>query len=226
MRRAAALALIVAAGCTAARPAPAGPPETPLSDVKTVAVLPVFDRTGEGAFDGEEFGAILASELIKARGFRVVRPAALRDAGPAPRSVEDGVRLAQALKADAVLVAAVTEHDPYDPPRIALSVQLLRTASRGMSEADLDRLVQSGSWRRGPLEISRDQAGHWIAAFEEVYDARDERVRRKLVQYAGAQPGTDSGFVGEREFLAVQSRYFQFVSTLVLQRAFEAAAAP
>lgn len=194
-------------------------PANPYPDIETVAVLPVFNHSNQPAFDGEEAGNILASELLKFPGFRAVRPAALRASGePPPRSVEDAVRLGRRLKVDAVLVAVVTDHDPYDPPRTSMAVQFLRTSNRVVSSADIDRLVQSSSWRKGPLEMSRDRAGHWIAAFEGVYDAHEERIRREVVQYAKAQQGSDTAFREEREFLAVQSRWLQFVSNQVLNR--------
>ena len=125
-------------------------PANPYPDIHTVAVLPVFNHSTQAAFDGEEVGNILASELLKFPGFRVVRPAALRAGGEGPpRSVEDAVRLGRRLKVDAVLVAVVTDYDPYDPPRVAMAIQFLRTSNRAVSSADVDRLVQSSSWRKG-----------------------------------------------------------------------------
>ena len=228
MRRAAARVLILAAGCAGSSSTSSeAPPSTPLRDVRTLAVLPVYNQTGQPTFDGEEFGTVLATELLKVPGYRVVRPAALRAAGQTvPRTAEEALRLGRTLKADAVLVVAVTDHQPYDPPRIAVSVQLFRTSPRGMSGSELDRLVESASWKRGPLEMSADKAGHWIAAFEELFDAREERVRGKIRQYARTEHESDSGFLEEREFLAVQSRFFQFVSSQILRRALEGAAAP
>ena len=66
-----------------------------------------------------------------------------------------------------------------------------------------------------------DRAGHWIAAFEEIYDSHDGRTRSELIAYARKQVEGDSAFAHEREFLAVQSRYLQFVSSRVVRRAWE-----
>jgi hypothetical protein len=227
MSRAAAAVLLLAAGCSAESWKYKEYPPNPYPDLQSVAVLPIFNQTGKPAFDGEEFGNILASEMLKFPGFRAVRPSALRASGQAlPRSVEEALKLGRSLKVDAVLIAAVTDYDPYDPPRVAVSVQFLRTSSRDLGKNDIDRLVQSASWRRGPFEIPRDRAGHWVAAFENVYDAHEERIRTELLAYAQAQEGSDSAFLGEHEFLAVQSRYFQFVSNQVLNHIFEQSAAP
>ncbi len=220
-----ALALLFAAGCSAGSRHEPSYPSNPFPNLQTVAVLPVLDQTTKAGFDGNEFGDILASELLKFPGFRAVRPAAFRGHAP-PRSVDEAVRLGRQCKVDAVLVAVVTDHDPYDPPRIAVSVQLLRSSSRAVSAEEVDRLVQSASWRQGPLAMSPERAGHWVAAFEDVFDAHDARVRRDLAAYAQAQVSDDSGFLGEREFLAVQSRYFQFVSHQILQHLFRLHGAP
>ncbi|RPH38378.1 MAG: hypothetical protein EHM91_14060 [Planctomycetota bacterium] len=60
--------------------------------------------------------------------------------------------------------------------------------------------------------MSRDRAGHTMAAFEEVYDSSDRETRRALHEYVEGRAET------EREVLAVQSRYLQFVSNRMIQR--------
>jgi hypothetical protein len=164
--------------------------------VRVIAVLPF-----QGAPEGSDLAPMVASEIPKQGDFRVVRPA------EAVRTGEEALRLAARARADAVLAAAVTDYDAYDPPTVALSVQFLRVAGRSLPGADLDRLVRSPSWRRGPLEVSPAQAPHVIAAFEIVYDARDPDTRRALRRYA-AETGQD-----EREIVQIQSRYLKFVAS-------------
>ena len=214
MTRATLLALILIAGCG---PLPQEGDDRPVSAFGAVAVLPFVNRTGV-AFDGDEFANILASELVKAGAARVLRPAQVRaveDPGDNVRSAGDAVRLGRRLRADVVIACAVTDYDPYDPPKVALSIQVLKVSAGPASGADLDRMIQSASWRRGPLTVGRDGAAHALAAFEAVYDAQDPETRRALRAYAR---GRESAFPGEREFLAVQSRYLQFVSAQVIQR--------
>jgi len=188
--------------------------ERPLADMGLVAVLPFQNRTGV-PFDGDEFANILASELLKSGVSRVVRPAQLQQPGEMPRSVTDAIRLARRARADYVLACAITDYDPYDPPRVAVSVQILRVQGSTLTGQDLDRLLQSASWKNGALS-SRDGA-HAAGAFEVVLDAHDPATRRALRAYAERR---ESAFAGEREFLAVQSRYLQFVSNQVVQRLF------
>ncbi len=215
------LALLVPAllaGSPGCRP-PVKPCPIP-EDLRTVAVLPFVSRAPIGREAVEEFSDIFASEWVKTAGVRVVRPAAIAPSiGPGRQtlSLEEAVRLARGVKADAFVTAAVTDYDPYEPPRIGLSVQFLRTSAQSLSGPEVDRLVQSASWRCGPLPLGREAAGHWIAAFERVYDAHDRRVRSELCAYAGGHEAGDTPFGREREFLAVQPRYMQFVSNQIIR---------
>jgi len=211
VKRLSLLLVSVLAGCDVASE---HPDERPISDLGLVAVLPFQNQTGV-PFDADEFANILASELLKSGIPRVVRPAQLQEPGETARSVSDAIRLARRARADTVLACAITDYDPYDPPRVAISVQVLRVHAAPLSGQDLDRLLQSASWRRGALALSRDGAPHAAAAFETVLDAQDPDTRRALRVYAERRP---SAFGGEREFLAVQSRYLQFVSGQIIQR--------
>ncbi len=228
MRRAP-LALVLLSGCAAFESWKyKAYPANPYPDIHVVAVMPVFNHSLEPRVEGMEFANLLASELSKFEGVRAIRPQVLRKALPEadkPVALEDLLKAARLHRADAVIVAAVTDYDPYDPPRIGLSVQFLRTSGRALSSAEIDRIVQSASWRRGPVPLARDQAANLIAAFEAVYDAHEDRIRKEIVQYAHAQDQSDTPFAGEREFLAVQARYLQFVSNLVVRRLFETALA-
>jgi len=209
--------LALALGCRppqAAEPTPAG------TQGVVVAVLPFADETGRSSFDGDEFGAILASELVKSSGTRAIRPAQLRAAlgpGETLETVADAVRVARKLGADSILACAVTDYDPYDPPRIGVRAQLLRTEPRTLSAKDVDALLQSASWRRGPLPLTRDGARHAAAAFEEVIDARDASTRRQAAAYASRTS------IRESELFAVQPRYLRFVSSRIIARVWESA---
>lgn len=208
MSRLTPLAVLLIAGCQTA-PRDAAVPMH--GDRRVVAVLPFFDETGRSSFDADEFGNLLASEVVKNSGARVIRPAHLRT-GDAIESIADAVRVARKLGADTVLACAVTDYDPYDPPRVGVHVQVLRTEPRTLSTKDLDVLLQSASWKKGPLTMTREGAGHALAAFEAVYDSRDPATRRVVADYAqrtGAR---------ETEIAAVQSRWMQFVSHQILLR--------
>jgi len=209
MKRLPLLILALAAGCKAAASEP-----TPMAgEARTVAILPFYDETGRSSFDGEDLGNILASELVKSSGVRVLRPSQLHGDGKIA-TVADAIRVARKSGADLVFACAVTDYDPYDPPRVAVRVQVLRTEPRALSTKDLDVLLQSASWRKGPLTVTRDGAAHALRAFEEVYDARDAATRQLVAAYGQKTATRDT------EFYAVQSRWMQFVSSQLLRRAY------
>jgi hypothetical protein len=217
MKRLPLLILALAVGCRAPSPeaaSAAGP-------IRLVAILPFFDETGGSGFDGDEFGSILASEFVKASGVRALRPSQLRAAAMKPgekiATMADAIRIARKLGADTVLACSITDYDPYDPPRVGVHAQLLSTEPRTLSTNDLDVLLQSASWHKGPLPMTPDGARHALAAFEEVYDAREAWTRRMVQAYA------DKISIRESELLAVQPLYLQFVSSRIILRAWEIA---
>ena len=99
----------------------------PVPDVRTVAVVPFFNQSDERAVDGRQLATLYASELQKIPGVEVIPVGVVHTAmrqydmedlnGP-----KDAAKLAVLLNADAVVIGSVTEYDPYNPPRIGLSI--------------------------------------------------------------------------------------------------------
>ncbi|MBI2900987.1 MAG: hypothetical protein HYY17_12445 [Planctomycetes bacterium] len=222
MRRAAPFLLIALSACFPSRKYREYPPN-PYADVRRIIVLPFANMTEDSRLDTDEMTTIFASELVKFPGFEVVRPQMVRAAlqeGEKIATLDDAVRVARRLKGDAIVAVAVTDHDPYDPPRTALSIQWLRTSARAMSAQDIDRLIQSATWR-GPFSITRAQAGYVIDAYEEMWDAHNRNVRDEIKKYADAQYGEGTAYPDETLFTAVQERWIQFVSSQVILRFIE-----
>jgi len=201
VRTAWALVLIFQAGCGLAEPAREPGGQAAAERRRTVAVMP-FERAPEGA----DLSLLTATELLRTGRCQVVRVAE-----PA-RTAEDALRAATRSRADAVLAAAIVDYEPYDPPRIVLAVQFLRTGQRTLTAPEVDRLVRSHSWRRGPLSLSQDRAGNVIDVFDLVTDAGDAAVLRDLARYA-AETGQD-----EREVLLIQPRFLKFVAYRLAMR--------
>ena len=219
--KSAALAAFLLAGCAFDG---LGQPSDSRAEIRIIAIMPFRNATEDARFDGTEMANILALEVAKTTRLRAIRPHELReflDPGDDLTRVDDSLRAARRAKVQAILALKVTDLDPYDPPRIALSVQLLLTESRALSEAQIDAIAGSASWKRGAFALPREKAGHGEEAFEIVYDAREEQTRRKLVSYARGHAPADSPLLPEQEYLAVQSRYLQFVSSDLLSRLFE-----
>ena len=162
MRRVALVLVLAAVSCEFPSTKYRTYPKNPYERLQKVVVLPVINLTRNKKLDVGEISDILASEMIKFHGFEVIRPMVVMaslEQGESIQTVDDAVKLGRRLQADAILAVAVTDHDPYDPPRTALEVQLLRTKAQRMSATEIDRMIQSASWRVGPYEMSVGRAG-------------------------------------------------------------------
>ncbi len=99
----------------------------PIDGLSTVAVAPFFNLSQERAVDGRRFAMAYYAELQKVPGFQVlpvgVTEQKITDHRLEMDKPEDVLALARLLKVDAVVVGAVTDYDPYYPPRIGLHVE-------------------------------------------------------------------------------------------------------
>ncbi len=94
----------------------------------TIAVAPALNLSGSGDFDPSRFADLMASELSHADGISVIPVsrvlAFLPGAGAATvETPGQALELVKRLGADAILVFAVVEYDPYDPPSIGITAQ-------------------------------------------------------------------------------------------------------
>ncbi|RMF44776.1 MAG: hypothetical protein D6753_01720 [Planctomycetota bacterium] len=98
----------------------------PFPQIKTVAILPFANQSEEPTLSGERVALAYLNEVQAIRGFEVVPLGAVKikltEFGRPLRNGADFQQFAQFLGVDAVLVGAVTDYDPYYPPRMALKV--------------------------------------------------------------------------------------------------------
>ncbi|UCE59060.1 MAG: hypothetical protein JSU63_16645 [Phycisphaerales bacterium] len=178
----------------------------------TIAVAPALNQSGATEFDPSRFADLMASELGQADGIKVI-----------PVSRVLGVLAAQGvdrvesqshardvsilLGADAILVFAVTEYDPYDPPRIAISAQLYGSRPfRGSGALDPVALsketgLASSATGQGPRGL--------LAESQRVFDASHDSVIEEVKEFAACRGGKVSPY-GWRRFLVSQQDYIRF----------------
>jgi len=100
----------------------------PIPGMTTIAVAPFFNLTQEPneVVDGRRFALAYYAELQKTPGFEVIPvgvvEAAMLHNNLDLRTPQGALELARILKADAVVVGAVTDYSPYYPPRIGMQV--------------------------------------------------------------------------------------------------------
>lgn len=178
----------------------------------TIAVAPVLNLSGSKDFDRNRLADLMASELSYADGITVIPVS--RVLGILAAQGLDGVEspthaleLVALLGADAILVIAVSEYDPYDPPSVGLSAQLFGTRP-GASGAALDPTALS---RRANLAASAARGGdkRLLAQTQRVFSASHESVVAGIREYAALRSGDDSPY-GWRKFVVSQQHFIRY----------------
>lgn len=206
-------------------------PDNPFPQLRTVAVvpfvLPAQPESKDPTMDSVAVADLFASELVQVGNLgKVIRPAEvqayLRKEGLAITTVQDVIQLARGLKVDSVILGAVTEYDPYYPPRVGLAVQFFATHQVQRSHAvDVDKLLHAGHYKI--VQVSPSESVHLLASLEEVYDSHRETTRWKIGGWELVHHGSDRAFVDEERILRVMPLYLRFASFDVILGMFEMA---
>ncbi|HLJ11393.1 MAG TPA: hypothetical protein VKU82_09390 [Planctomycetaceae bacterium] len=98
----------------------------PIPGMTTIAIAPFFNLSAEPSVDGRRFAMAYYNELQKTANYQVmpvgVAELAIRENDLNMTSPADAVKLAQILNADAIVVGAVTEYNPYYPPQLGVQI--------------------------------------------------------------------------------------------------------
>lgn len=126
---------VLSSGCTFLLPEVSVQPlvHNPFPQLSRVAVVPFFNLSDEPTVDGAQFAMAYFAELQSVRGFEVVplgvteqaiiRLGLFNSRNPDSSPARDARLLAQELGVDAVVIGAVTDFDPYYPPRCGMKVE-------------------------------------------------------------------------------------------------------
>jgi len=178
----------------------------------TIAVAPAVNLSGGSDFDRDRFADLMASELSYAAGVSVIPVSRVlgilavqgRDTVESPTHA---LELVELLGADAILVFAVTEYDPYDPPSIGLSAQLYGTRP-GPRHGAVDPVAlsrQAGAGATAPRETPRRLLGQC----QRVFDAAHESVAVEVREFARLRNADGSPY-GRRRYVVSQQEYIRF----------------
>jgi hypothetical protein len=177
-----------------------------------VAVAPAMNFSGSKEFDPLRVADLMASELTLFEHVnvievnRVLAVLARRQAGPIS-SPDDAVEIARMLGADAILVFAITEYDPNDPPVVGIAAQLYGT------EPD----VRLAGW--SPVAASRRATPDAGAAesvetrpraeSQRVFIAADRSVAKDVLRFADERDVGRNPF-GARLYTVSQEHFLRY----------------
>lgn len=210
-------------GCAQQKDAAADPARiaNPWLGPTTIAVAPALNFSGTTDFDPDTVADLMASELGHVEGINVIPVSrvlavmarmGLREVG----SPEQAREIRRQTGADAILVFAVTEYDPYNPPIVGLATQLYGEPSRWRGQVNLDPILVSRPARPFAVGSPSDQAGDLIAQAQRVFNAAHDYVGRDVKRFAELR-GDDGSAYGWRLYLVSQEHYLRFCCSAIVE---------
>lgn len=209
---ASAVALLLVVGCHKAMAPPIQRTYWPQWAPKIIAVAPAINQSGSDDFDSVRVADLAASELGNFEGVRVVgvnqvMAAMVNRNMQWLRSPEDAMAIGRDLGVDGVLVFAITEYDPYDPPVVGLTMQLYATNGPSLSGGDP---VQASRMPAPPeTEQAVQTSGLPWAEIQRVFNASHRRVVADVKEYARVRED-DLGPYGWKRNIVSQELYLRF----------------
>lgn len=187
------------------------------------AVAPLGNESGVSTVDTDLVADALVAKIDEARGVACLplnrTIAAMRSRGMrSVRTPGDARTLATALGVDALLVGNITAYDPYDPPKLGLSLALYSRQRAQGDELDPVKLKSSFS---DYGQISRSQfADRPAAVVSEHLDGSNHEVQMELRRYATGRHDQTSA-LGWRSALASMDLYTEFAAHFAVSRLLE-----
>lgn len=198
-------ALLLWPGCAERNPT-ADQERTVVLPARVLVVAPVVNLSNTSVIDPLKVTDIVASELATFQGVNVIPVnlalAALMQRGKLRvETPQDALDLAREFNADGTIVAAVTELDPYDPPRAGIVMQWYASdpvLARPAPPGDVQPAGFDGGGAPGPrLQVQR------------VFSAADERTLEDVRKYGRERDGDRSPFAWRR-FVVSQELFVRY----------------
>lgn len=174
----------------------------------TIAVAPALNLSGSTDFDPNRFADLMAGELTYAERVSVIpvsRVLGVLAAQGADRvgSPAQAREIASRVGADAILVFAVTEYDPYDPPRVGISAQLYAATPATDHPAAGDSASGGASTRL-------------LAETQRRFDAAHADINDEIRSFA-RQRSADGSAYGWRKYIVSQQHFIQYCCSATIR---------
>lgn len=151
----------------------------------TFAVVPVRDLSGTGTLDALALTDIFAAELAQVPHVSVVPVSQtvavmIGQGWPGLSSPSQAEALARMVNADGVIVMAVTEFDPYDPPRLGLIAEVYLAAPRPAASLPAEDVNRTAT-PLGPPVPALQAPDRQV---QRIFDARQRAEQESIRQFA------------------------------------------
>ncbi len=208
-------ALVLATGCAQRTQTP----QPVLLPPQVVALAPVLNLSGSRDFDPLRITDLLASEFVSCEGVAVVPVnmtlAELERRGKLTIDTpQEATALARALGADATIVVAITEYNPYYPPVVGLVMQWYPAGADASRPADDP--VNAESNEKGVATLSDANGAHPRWQIERIFNAAHEDTRAEVRRYARKRDGDASPY-GWRKYVQSQELYVRYCGWEMIQ---------
>ncbi len=179
----------------------------------TVAVAPALNFSGTADLDPNEVADLMASELGHVNRINVIPVSRVlavmaRFGIREVASPQQAMAIRELLGADAILIFAIDEYDPFEPPIIGITAQLYgKLPNRGAQ--GLDPVLVSRQARPAASGTSGEKPGDLIAQAQRVFNAAHDEIQQQVHEFATSRGDQDTAF-GWRLYLASQRHYLRF----------------
>ncbi|MBI4579498.1 MAG: hypothetical protein HY718_07345 [Planctomycetes bacterium] len=175
----------------------------------SVAIAPPINASGGPDIDMLKVADLMASELSSIPGIGVIGVnrvlAVLAEQGQRQVvSAEHALAICERLGADAIIVFAVTEYDPYTPV-VGIVAELYGPSPGGTPAGPA---IDSGLKRPFPAAPDQRSPRPW-AQVQRTFNAEHHAVQRDVEEYAEVRDANKTPY-GWRKYLASQEYYLRY----------------
>jgi len=189
------------------------PLNLPGSTRQTWAVAPAVDLSGQKSVDSILQADLLYGQLQQVAGLNVVpvnRVVAVFEALKITQiqSEEQAALICDLLGCDGLIMASVTYFDPYEPPKMGVSLQLFKKSPSYRRPLDVD--PRELARRATPSATTMATARPGFIQVVGMFDSANGSTRAEALRYAQGR-NDPAGPLKERGYLVEMDRYCGFV---------------
>lgn len=194
---------------------------TPYPADKVWAVAPMANESGVSVVDTLHISDLLTEEVAQIDGIDVLPVQRVLEAFRAmnigqlqsPSEAQEVVRL---LGVDGLIAGTIITYDPYNPPKLGLTLQLYTVDGTGTSDVDDIRKLQNSPSDSYIIGIQTFRQP--VASVSTVLNAADNGVREDLRAYAEGKIQQHSSALGWEKYLMDMDLYTQYVGHRLLEQ--------